>query len=510
MRVIDILLETLSLDKTKSNIAGKIQQLPSDEKTAKILEEIRRILKFAHAGGSSQWIKGQLEKVNDPMVDTMHEDLGRFILSMDVPEKDRDQMLKLWRQDQIVNKEALLSKSKHSFKDIFNQYGTNQAITKLVNYVMPKADLGQGKGEFGLNVLSRNITVATADTEVVDTPRDGGEVKRPSKGKKGDLLVDLDGKKWKVEVKTTDKGAARFGDQEVAPSANYTSLAADFLEFVGGTLKSDKYKKPIKINKTGLNLSEIINAYKVMDEVDQQTFAEKFNNVLNSIFGDGDPYVPAILSAITTGNEGQAKQLWSRANFAYYMGKKHDDGVLYIDLQAQYMIFYSSAEELEQQGLRFHSKTIYIGTTDVIRSVYPQMKIQPTNPGAEEAVKGFKKVKLSDFKGANPKALEKIRDILMNLARVRNIDPTIVDQIVNDEAFQTELQAHIENKEDINQLISWIENEYGFKPKIQQPVANTTSTATPTPTATSTTPVEINQALREVDDFIRILSVINR
>jgi hypothetical protein len=280
-------------------------------------------------------------------------------------------------------------------------------------------------------------------------------------------------------------------------SANYTSLAADFLEFIGGTLKSDKYKKPIKINKTGLNLSEIINAYKVMDEADKQIFAEKFNNVLNSIFGDGDPYVPAILSAITSGSEGQAKQLWSRANFAYYMGKKHDDGVLYIDLQAQYMIFYSTAEELEQQGLRFHSKTIYIGTTDVIRSVYPQMKIQPTNPGAEEAVKGFKKVKVSDFKGANPKALEKIRAVLINLANTRNIDPSIVDQIVNDEAFQTEFQNYLENKEDLSELITFIENEYGFRPNVQQPVANT-PVATPAPA-----PAEMNQALREVDELIR-------
>lgn len=81
--------------------------------------------------------------------------LARYIVSMDVTPAQRDELFSLWREDKLVNRDKLLSKGSNNFSDIIASYSTNPAISELVNDVMRIQALGQGKGEFGLSVLSK-------------------------------------------------------------------------------------------------------------------------------------------------------------------------------------------------------------------------------------------------------------------------------------------------------------------------------------------------------------------
>jgi hypothetical protein len=178
------------LEAFKKTIASRIKELPADDATVKALKEIEDLLKHVHAGGKMGIINGELQQINDPTVTAAQKLLARYILSLDMTPEQRDELFTLWRNDKLVNRKKLLTPGKHTFDELVTSYTTNPIIKELVDELMHMATLGQGKGEFGLSVLSKNINKPEG---------------------KGDLLID--GKK--IEAKTTDGGAGRFTDQEV-------------------------------------------------------------------------------------------------------------------------------------------------------------------------------------------------------------------------------------------------------------------------------------------------------
>jgi hypothetical protein len=204
MRVLDIILEVAKNaepSSLKAVLAGKIQQLPDDENTAKALKEIEDLLNSVSAGGRWEWINRELVEIHDDAVNKTRKLLATYVYAMQVDPVDRKEMFDLWQGDKLVNVGLLVSKSSQTFDKIFTKYGINPAITELVDTVMQVAELGQGKGEFGLNVLSKSISVAKAD------PIKAKKAKKTEEegSKKGDLLISVDGQKLKVEVKTLDK-----------------------------------------------------------------------------------------------------------------------------------------------------------------------------------------------------------------------------------------------------------------------------------------------------------------
>jgi hypothetical protein len=348
----------------KAIISGKIKQLPDDDETAKALREIEDLLSHVGgggAGGKIGLINGELSKINDPTVQAAQKELARYILSLDMTPAQRAELFKLWREDTLVDRSKLLSKGKKTFADIINGYNSNSAIKELTNDLMRISALGQGKGEFALCVLSKSI----------------------SKPPKGDLLVD--GRK--IEVKTTDVGAGRFTDQEVRPGNGFEQAAHELTDFV-----VNNEETPFVLPKSGLSLSYAVGIANQMADPDK--FVELCKQVINIIFDNSDTAaVNKIGDAIKSNNTGAAMQEYAQLSFNYYMSKKEDEGVLYINVTKDpiSIVYFIDAEELAASGLRLHAGTAYITSVDDIRLPYPQMEIVDTTFGANAAAATAKK-----------------------------------------------------------------------------------------------------------------------
>jgi hypothetical protein len=368
------------LESMKAIIAGKIKQLPADAETAKALREIEDLLTHVNVGGRSGIITKELDSIADPTVTAAQKMLARYILSLDMTPEQRDQLFTLWREDKLVNRSELLTKGKKTIADVINHYTDNPAIKELVDDLMSVAALGQGKGEFALSVLSKNI----------------------AKPQKGDLVVDG----TKVEVKTTDGGAGRFTDQEVRPGAGFEQVARQLADLLA------PYQN--KATKSGPNLDNIVNIYATISkDSEKKKEADSMIKLIEQCVGlifQGQNVSP-IIDAIKAGNVNTAKQEYAKTSFNYYMDKKDDEGVLYINLTKNpiSLIWFANADELAASGLRLHAGTIYITSVSDVRLPYPQMEIVDTSKGGSVTT------------SAEP------ADVSASQERVANIDQEIAD-----------------------------------------------------------------------------------
>jgi hypothetical protein len=267
---------------------------------------------------------------------------------------ERDQLFTLWRSNKLVKIDQLLGPGKKDFSEIITNYKTNLAIRELSNDLMRISALGQGKGEFGLSVMSKSIN-----------KQEG----------KGDL--NISGRA--IEVKTTDGGAGRFTDQEVRPGAGFDQAARKLNAFI-------KQYQPA-LAKSGANLDGLIGFYEVLAtnpdlKKDASDLIAMIREVIQQIFEGQD--ISKIIKAIETGDVNGAKQEYAKANFNYYMNKKKDEGVLYISLVKDPImsVFFKDADELASSGLRLHAGTTYITSTADVRLPYPQIEIVDTSGGA--------------------------------------------------------------------------------------------------------------------------------
>jgi hypothetical protein len=375
------------LEAFKTTIASRIKQLPPDDATVKALKEIEDLLKHVHAGGKMGIINGELQRIEDPTVTAAQKLLARYIMSLDMTPEQRDELFTLWRTDKLVNRKKLLTPGKHSFPDIITKYNENPVIKELVDELMHMATLGQGKGEFGLSVLSKNINKPEG---------------------KGDLLID--GKK--IEAKTTDGGAGRFTDQEVRPGEGFEVAARALNAFV----QSQGFSVP----KSGLSLAMAAELTAQMEKKEQSQYFKLVEKVIKIIFNSTQP-TTAIMQAIKNGDAGAALQEYAKANFDYYMSMKDDEGVLYISLVKDPIvtIFFRNADELTKSSLRFHAGTVYITSIADVRLPYPQIEIVDTTFGAnararaekasaklaQQAEKSKVKAPTAPVKGIRPKGV---------------------------------------------------------------------------------------------------------
>lgn len=343
------------LEAFKQALAGRIKELPPDDTTVKALREIEDLLKNVHAGGKVGIINGQLQQLNDPTVTAAQKELARYILSLDFSPEEREELFTLWGSDKLVNRKKLLSPGKNNLGDIISGYDKPK-IREFVDEMMHIAALGQGKGEFGLSVLSKNINKPQG---------------------KGDLLID--GKK--IEAKTTDGGAGRFTDQEVRPGEGFEAAARKLNAFV----QQSGFSMP----KSGLSMANTVKVGQDIDKKSQTQYFKLVETVINLIF-NGSQSVAPIMQAIKSGSTTAALQEYAKANFNYYMSMKDDDGVLYINLAKDPIttVFFRNAEELAKSGLRLHAGTIYITSIADVRLPYPQMEIVDTSGGAGAASAG--------------------------------------------------------------------------------------------------------------------------
>ena len=134
------------------------------------------------------------------------------------------------------------------------------------------------------------------------------------------------------------------------------------------------------------------------------------------------------------------------------MGHKEDDGVLYTNLNEKSFVFYTNADDLKKQHLRFHSSTPYLTTVkDPGRGVYPQLEVIPTTFGSTVASKELPKIAkqqavdpadqfynklyswsqaLASARGvSDPATIKGITDAVQNMLAQRISTPTIVAQL---------------------------------------------------------------------------------
>ena len=255
------------VDAVKNALAAKIKTLPPSDESIKTLREIEDLLRHVHAGGKMGYINTELGKIQDPTVLAAQRLIARYVLSLDMTPDQREELFKLWREDKLVDRKKLLSGNKLLVGDIITSYNTNPAIKELVDDLMSISFLGQGKGEFGLSVLSKNIS-----------KQEG----------KGDLLID--GKD--VEVKTTDAGAARFSDQEVTVGQGYEQAAINLNNFLGD--------QGYIVKGSGLNLPTAVTISQGLDPKKKPEYIKLVDAVISKIF-QGENVKP-IVDAISNGD----------------------------------------------------------------------------------------------------------------------------------------------------------------------------------------------------------------
>ncbi len=335
------------LNNLKLIITSKIKELPDACTALKTLKEIEELLQDSNAGGRVNIIKGQLKQVGDPAVTAAQKELSKYLLSMDVTPQDRRELFSLWRADKLIDVDKLLTIGKKStFTDFVTNYNTNLAIKELVDDVMNVEALGQGRGEFGLSVLSKHIN------------------KQPNKG---DLLIN----RRAIEVKTTSKDSPRFTDQNVRPGAGFEEAATELNATIANI--------GISLPASGINLRKFIKTYHATSDatLKSKLFAQ-VTQVITLIFNGED--VTLILAAISTNNPTAALQEYAKTNFNYYMNMKKDEGVLYIGMNKKPIItiFFSTTQQLADSGMRLHASTPYLTAIKDQRLPYPQTSVVPT------------------------------------------------------------------------------------------------------------------------------------
>ena len=159
----------------KLAIANKIKDLPPDEKTQKALQEIEDLLAHVEAGGRKGHIGSELDSIEDRDVHKARSLLAKYVLSLDMTPQQRAELFGLWKNDQLVNIDKLLSIGKHTIPEIINGYDNakNPAIKefnpppKLLEFNISIADLNS---RIDCGVPSNALFKATILSAAVLTP----------------------------------------------------------------------------------------------------------------------------------------------------------------------------------------------------------------------------------------------------------------------------------------------------------------------------------------------------
>ena len=401
MRIPEILAERLNqiadpeLEKFKLFISNKIKTLPETDEAYKTLREIEDLLQHVHAGGRLGLINSQLGEIPDESVKQAQKELARYIAGMDMTPADRNDLFKRWKDDTLINHKLLLSPGKHAFNEIVNGYDTNMAIKELTDELMRVEAYGHGKGEFILNVFSKKIG-------------------KPENNK-GDLLID--GKS--IEVKTTDAGGARFGDQEVKPGADFFNAVSNFTNSI---LAPIGYKSAAK---SGINVKTIQELY--AKSADKTKFEKYITPVVKGLYPEAD--TAGCLTALFSGDYNSVRQEFAIASLKNYLNQKKDYGVLYVDISKDpsIFIFFRNNQELNASGFRLDISTQYLVTYDTQR-VAAQFTIMPSNRLSAEKLSSLPANAAPASKaGAIPKV---IMNWAANHANQRNVtDPETIEAI---------------------------------------------------------------------------------
>ena len=342
----------LNLTESKDDLIAKLDAMPEDESTVKLINYIEQLIDDMGVGGKIRSLSNQLEIIPDVDVKKSVNQIAKIIASIEMSPTERAQLFVDWKADRLVNVDALLSTSTVSLETIFNGYGDKgeSHVTELVDDLNQVVQYGIGPGEFALAVLSQRIEgIGASSGDNEDGEGEG----------KGDLLIDNS----PVELKTTRKNSARFNDRQVTVSDSYKTMVTAFF-----TKYDEKFKEleaqGLKVRvKSGMQQAQIITFLKAVPEAEKEV-AEIISNIFTDLPVSGGP----IARFLAQGDKNQAMQLIAQSNVSNYLTKKRATGnlagILFLDLNKQAFTFIKEVSDLEGTGLRLHAKTNYLITTN--------------------------------------------------------------------------------------------------------------------------------------------------
>ena len=341
----------INLNESKDDLIAKIDALPDDEGTRKLVNYIEQLIDDMGVGGKIQSLSNELEVIDDIDVKKAINQIAKIIASVEMSPQERAQLFVNWKADKLVNVDALLSTSTVSLETIFKGYGEKgeSHVTELVDDLNQVVQYGIGPGEFALSVLSQRIEGIGASSGADDDGPEG----------KGDLLID--GKP--IELKTTRKNSARFNDRQVTFSDSYKSLATAFFNKYDAKFK-ELEEQGIQVRvKSGMQQNHVMAFLKAVPEAEKEV-ANIISNIFTGLNVSGGP----IARYLAQGDKNQAMQLIAQSNVNNYLAQKRQSGnllgILFLDLNKQAFTFIKEVSDLEGTGLRLHAKTNYLITTN--------------------------------------------------------------------------------------------------------------------------------------------------
>ena len=345
------LQSSINLNESKDDLIAKIDALPDDEGTRKLVNYIEQLIDDMGVGGKIKSLSNQLEVIPDVDVKKSVNQIAKIIASIEMSPQERAELFVNWKADKLVNVDALLSTSTVSLETIFNGYGEKgeSHITELVDDLNQVVQYGIGPGEFALAVLSQRIEGIGASS--------GDDADGEGEGK-GDLLIDGS----PIELKTTNKNSARFNDRQVNFSDSYKSMVTAFF-----TKYDEKFKEleaqGLKLRvKSGMQQNHVMAFLKEVPEAEKE-IADIISEIFTALNVSGGP----IARYLAQGDKNQAMQLIAQSNVNNYLTHKRKSGnlagILFLDLNKQAFTFIKEVSDLEGTGLRLHAKTNYLITT---------------------------------------------------------------------------------------------------------------------------------------------------
>lgn len=335
------------ITESKSELIKKLAELPDDEKTTKLVNYIEQLLDDMGVGGKIQSLSSQLGEVPDEDVKKAIKQIAKIIASIEMTPAERAKLFIDWKQDKLIRVDTLLSTSTDTMAEIFVGYGLegNEHITELVDDLNEVVQYGIGPGEFALSVLSQRIGGMGAGVGADDG--------------KGDLMIDGQ----PIELKTTRKNSARFNDRQVTVSDSYKSKVTAFFTKYDEKFKELEAQGAVLRVKSGMQQNHVAAFLKLVPEAEKEV-AEIISNIFTELPNAGDQ----IAQYLAQNNINGAMQSIAQSNVNNYLASKRKGGnlkgILFLDLKKKTFTFIQDVKDLEGSGLRLHSKTNYLVTTN--------------------------------------------------------------------------------------------------------------------------------------------------
>ena len=342
-----VLKKKVGITESKSELIKKLEELPDDDKTNKLVNYIEQLLDDMGVGGKIQSLSSQLGEVPDEDVKKAIKQIAKIIASIEMTPEERARLFIDWKQDKLVRVDTLLSTSTDTMNEIFVGYGMegNEHITELVDDLNEVVQYGIGPGEFALSVLSQRISGMGASSGADDG--------------KGDLMIDGQ----PIELKTTRKNSARFNDRQVTISDSYKSMVTAFFTKYDEKFKELEAQGAVLRVKSGMQQNHVAAFLNLVPEAEKEV-ADIISNIFTEIPNAGNQ----IAQHLANNNITSAMQSIAQSNVNNYLAAKRSGGnlkgILFLDLKKQTFTFIQDVKDLEGSGLRLHAKTNYLVTTN--------------------------------------------------------------------------------------------------------------------------------------------------